>query len=466
VICPMLSALKPTDDNGAPVNRECIYEECRFFNVAHRDCNLMMASRAMLESAQAGAARPATSSDAPPAALLDMERRLTDLGRGLLQSSLEVQGVVREAGQVTLGHLREVSDALTRRLEGIETRVSSFPQDADSRHAAALREIEARIAGGLQELNGMLASVLERLPGQVTAAVSAAQGGAGAGVEQAIARLQARVDELGRGVAATAAATSQILEQIGSVGDLQQKIADRLLEEMSLVSAGSGKIDQAVTAINKKIDRVGEDGMQSSQLLTLVKGQSEKTHAALRGLHEGNRAVIQAVETQLKRDQADVARRQREEAMECNNRGVALYYRGALEAALEAFRRAIEILPDYAEAHNNLGLVLSKMGKDQEAVGAFQEALRLDPAMGEVYNNLGFLYHTTAQFDRAVEMFGQAIQNNGDSSVAYANLGNCLYKMKQPEKAVEAWRHALELDPMNENARRGLRLFQQEPGNN
>ncbi len=38
--------------------------------------------------------------------------------------------------------------------------------------------------------------------------------------------------------------------------------------------------------------------------------------------------------------------------------------------------------------------------------------------------------------------------------------------MKQPEKAVEAWRRALELDPMNENARRGLRMFQQDPANN
>ncbi len=466
MICPMLSALKPTDDSGAPVNRECIYDECRFFNVAHRDCNLMMASRAMLEAAQAGGGRTAAPSEASSTALADMERRLTELGKGLLQSSLEVQSVVREAGQATLGSLTQVSEALTRRLEGIETRLSSLPQEAETRNAAALREIDGRIAGGLQETSGMLASALERLPGQVAAAVVQGQAGAVAAVEQAVSRIQARVDEIGRGVAATAAATSQALEQLAALGDLQQKVADRLLEEISLVSAGSRKIEPAVTAIDKKVERIGQETMQWSQLLTLVKGQSEKTHAALRGLHEGNRSVIQAVETQLKRDQAEVARRQRDEAMECNNRGVALYYRGALEAAVEAFRRALEILPDYAEAHNNLGLVLSKMGRGQEAEAAFQEALRLDPAMAEVYNNLGFLYHTTAQLDRAVEMFGQAIQNNGDSSVAYANLGNCLYKMKQPEKAVEAWRHALELDPMNENARRGLRLFQQEPGSN
>ena len=74
--------------------------------------------------------------------------------------------------------------------------------------------------------------------------------------------------------------------------------------------------------------------------------------------------------------------------------------------------------------------------------------------------------NTSGKFDRAVQMFGQAIQNSADSSVAYTNLGNSFYKMKQAEKAVEAWRRALELDPMNENARRSLRMFQQDPGNN
>ncbi len=51
-------------------------------------------------------------------------------------------------------------------------------------------------------------------------------------------------------------------------------------------------------------------------------------------------------------------------------------------------------------------------------------------------------------------------------NIIRANIGNTFYKMKQPEKAVEAWRRALELDPMNENARRGLRMFQQDPSHN
>lgn len=375
ILCPMLTALKPIDDAGQPVDRECIYEQCRFFHLEKRDCSLMMASRAMLQMAEEGA-HAAPPGGAPPA---DFERRLADMGKDLLHSALEVQGVVREAGQANLERTASV---------------------------------EARIDG----------------------------------------RLEA--------IAARAA------EQMAVLSELQQKVADRLLEEMSLVGAGSHKLEQMVATLEKKVDQTSQENIHLSQLVTLIKGETERTYAALRSIHEGNRAVMQAVEAQLQRDQADLKRRRHEEAQSCNNRGVLAYYRGALEAALEAFRQAVTLEPEFAEAHNNLGLVHSRLGQDKEAVNAFQQALKADPKMGEVYNNLGFLYHTSSQFERAVQMFGQAIQTAGDSSVAYTNLGNTFYKMKQPEKAVEAWQRALELDPMNENARRGLRMFQQEPNQN
>src|SRR4029450_13019556 len=93
----MLSALNPTDDAGRLVNRECIYDNCRFFHVEKRDCTLMMASRAMLDlAAHPPQAPPAGTS---PPALADMEKRFTEVGRGLLHSSMEMQEIVRQVGQ-------------------------------------------------------------------------------------------------------------------------------------------------------------------------------------------------------------------------------------------------------------------------------------------------------------------------------------------------------------------------------
>lgn len=411
MICPMLSALKPVDESGRPVNRECIYEECRFFHREQRDCSLMMSSRAMLRMAEEPAGRPAPGGDGAGPATPDVDRRITQVGKDLLQSSLEVQGVVREA----------------------EARMTASLQERLAAAERAIGDLSVQIGRSLQE--GLLS-------------------------------VTARLDEQAGGFSGSSAVVAQLIAQMNALTEAHQKAAGRLREEMALAQAAGRRSEEAMAALEKKIDRSAEEGLQVSQLVTLIKGMTERTYAALRGINEGNRAVLQAIETQLQRDQADLARRRQDEALESNNRGVALYYRGALQAALEAFRRALELQPDYAEALNNMGLVLSRLGREKEAVEAFQAALKLDPKMGEVFNNLGFLYHTSSQYQRAAEMFGKAIENAADSSIAYTNLGNSFYKMKQPERAVAAWRRALELDPMNEAARRGLRMFQQDAGSN
>src|SRR2546425_1243230 len=316
----MLSALKPTDDHGNPVDRACIYDNCRFFNQQRRDCNLMMASRAMLKMAEQGpqAAVPGLS----PTALTDMERRLTDVGRGILHSSMEVQEVIRQAGQESIGKVTEVGNSLAQRFQGLEHQLKTGPHDLETRLAAGLQEVEgrttvrlheidARIAARLQEIDGRIAAVLEESEARTAQGLQAYLGEMRAAFDETMGRIQARLEDQGRGVGATAAAASQSPDQLAAITDLQQKVAERLLEEMSLLSANARKLEQALAAIDKKTDKSADESLQISQQLLLVKGQSERTHAALRGLHEGNRAVIQAVETQLQRDQADLSRRAR-----------------------------------------------------------------------------------------------------------------------------------------------------------
>lgn len=457
MICPMLSALKPTDDYGRPVNRECIYEECRFFSLEQRDCTLMLASRAMLQVAENGGARAAAPADGDAPGL---EARLTDLKKDFLQSSLEVQGVVREAGQSVLDRAAVGETRVAEAIDTLSRRTEDLRQDAVGTARAAHEELRALLDErhqALAELTAGRMQALEKAVGDGSVALRRF-------VEEGFLTLTTRLDEQAGGLSGSGAVAAQLIAQMNTLAETQQRVAEKLLEEMSLVQVTSHKLEQAMTALEKKTERATDESLQLHQLLTLVKGQAEKNHAALRTINEGNRTVLQALEAQVQRDQATVAARRHEEATECNSRGVVLYYRGALEAARDAFRRAVELRPDYAEAHNNLGLVLSRLGQQDEAVAAFQEALKADPAMGEAFNNLGFLYHTAARFPQALEMFRKAVDGAGDSSIAYTNLGNTFYKMKQPEKAVAAWKRALELDPMNEHARRGLRMFQQDSG--
>jgi Flp pilus assembly protein TadD len=61
------------------------------------------------------------------------------------------------------------------------------------------------------------------------------------------------------------------------------------------------------------------------------------------------------------------------------------------EAAGEAFRKAIAIKPDYANAYNSLGMALANQGQLEEARAEFQTALQVDPRHRSAAENLARL---------------------------------------------------------------------------
>ena len=62
---------------------------------------------------------------------------------------------------------------------------------------------------------------------------------------------------------------------------------------------------------------------------------------------------------------------------------------GKLEEAVACYRRALELKPDYTEAHNNLGVALKEQGKMDEAAACCRRALELKPDYAEAHSNLG-----------------------------------------------------------------------------
>jgi tetratricopeptide (TPR) repeat protein len=58
------------------------------------------------------------------------------------------------------------------------------------------------------------------------------------------------------------------------------------------------------------------------------------------------------------------------------------------QEAIESFRHAVALKPDYYEALNNLGNMLVQQGRVQEGIAQFQEALRLKPDYLETRKNL------------------------------------------------------------------------------
>ena len=57
--------------------------------------------------------------------------------------------------------------------------------------------------------------------------------------------------------------------------------------------------------------------------------------------------------------------------------------RGQVDEAIAHYRKALEIKPDYVEAHYNLGVALAGRGKLDEALEHYQKALDLASARND-----------------------------------------------------------------------------------
>ena len=66
------------------------------------------------------------------------------------------------------------------------------------------------------------------------------------------------------------------------------------------------------------------------------------------------------------------------------NWGNALLAQGKFDEAINHYSEALQIKPDYAQAHNNMGIALTNKGKIEEAITRFREALRIEPNYAEV----------------------------------------------------------------------------------
>ena len=65
---------------------------------------------------------------------------------------------------------------------------------------------------------------------------------------------------------------------------------------------------------------------------------------------------------------------------------------GNYTKAIEAYKQAIRIDPDYAIAHYNLGVIYGHLGFHKDAIEAFKQAIRIDPDYVRAHLGLGIIY--------------------------------------------------------------------------
>jgi protein O-GlcNAc transferase len=130
-----------------------------------------------------------------------------------------------------------------------------------------------------------------------------------------------------------------------------------------------------------------------------------------------------------------------------NNLGNALRDASKLDDAVLAYRRAVELKPDYADAHNNLGNALRETGDAAAALTSCARAIELKPGYAEAYNNLGNALKDLGELDAAIAAYGKAIGARPAFAEAQLNLGIALQAKGHGDAALECLRETVALAP-------------------
>ena len=414
----------------------------------------LVALKEMIAPIQGTSLRAAESSRSTMEGIAALRQELQEARAALNESRTALPRLEEE-----MKRLRESGAAMEDRLSGLKEAIVPLRELATQ--AATAAQTGAAGLAALREESRSLPAALRAAREEIEAAVLN-QAEADANLQREIGgkvmeEISLVLTEVRRTSAQAPEALAALARDVAEARTAQKETAKSLGRLRDLVEQNPSA-ELTLAAIQQMQQQNEGSAAGISRLEAIVRGGDE----ALRKMRESHESVVKAFEGYHQAAREEEERIRRKTAQEHNNRGVILYYRGALKPAEASFRKALEVDPRYAEAWNNLGLVLSRLGKGDDAGAAFQKAIEIDPEMGEVYNNLGFLYHTSLQYDRALEMFNRALQTSSDAAVAYTNLGNTYYKLSRHEQAIQSWKRALELDPLNENARRCLRMYQQE----
>jgi len=131
-----------------------------------------------------------------------------------------------------------------------------------------------------------------------------------------------------------------------------------------------------------------------------------------------------------------------------------------LPQAADSYRQALELAPEWIDAHINLGVALYQMGRVEDARAEFAAAVQLDPLSGISRYNLGCVLEEQGRIDEAIGHLRRAARAMPAHADVHFNLALAYEKRGERRLARTEWitylRHAPS-GPWAEQARAHLK---------
>lgn len=115
--------------------------------------------------------------------------------------------------------------------------------------------------------------------------------------------------------------------------------------------------------------------------------------------------------------------------------------------AIEAYEKAIEIGPSYADAYCNLGAVRYNQGQRAPARRAFEACLRFEVDHVEANFNLANVLEEEGEDGAALAHYRRALASDPLYPDLHINLALLYEKIDRPRAGLDHWRRYLQIDP-------------------
>lgn len=147
----------------------------------------------------------------------------------------------------------------------------------------------------------------------------------------------------------------------------------------------------------------------------------------------------------------DGNRKNVDEAARANTQlGVEYLRKGEYETSLKKLKKALEISPDYSDAHDVIAVLYERVGELKLAEKHYRRGLKLSPDNAGGHNNYGRFLCNRGRHAEAEQEFLAAANNAFYVSpeLPLHNAGLCMETVPDLAKAEEYYRRALEKNPL------------------
>jgi tetratricopeptide (TPR) repeat protein len=129
------------------------------------------------------------------------------------------------------------------------------------------------------------------------------------------------------------------------------------------------------------------------------------------------------------------------------------YMQSDPQQASAAYKRTLELQPDFQEAYYDLGVIAQNAGRYGEAVAYYQRCIGLDNDYWPAWNNLGNTWASLGEQERAVQAFETTLRLNPDHWPSQYNIAVVYFNKGRFDESIPRLRTVLDWRPDFRDAR-------------